>query len=117
MRRPLSLSSSVSALSLAVTLALVSACQDNIPSQPEFARTNNRYNLTITGSGSAAAGTVTSDRGGISCAVQAGGRVSGKCSQGFKSGAIVNLTTTPGAGATVGLVSSTCAPLEATRWR
>jgi len=94
-----------------VSLIALYACQDNIPSQPEFARVNNRYNLTVTGTGTAAGGTVTSDRGGISCTVNTNGSVGGKCSQGYKSGSIVNLTLTPAAGATLGIISGNCAPL------
>jgi len=103
--------SSLAASSVAAVASLVLfACHDNVPSEPEFARINNRYQLTIKGTGSAAGGTVVSDHGGISCSVQAGGSLSGKCSQGFKSGAIVALTTTPAAGAKLKLVSSNCAP-------
>ena len=89
---------------------MLSACNDNIPSGPEFARVNNRYQVTIKGTGSQAAGTVTSDRGGLSCTVSASGGTSGKCSQAYKSGAIVTLTMTPATGAKLKLVSSNCAP-------
>jgi hypothetical protein len=79
----LPLRSSLATLSFAVaSLVVLYACQDNIPSQPEFARVNNRYNLTITGAGSAAAGTVTWDRGGISCAVQGGAAYAGNAAKG-----------------------------------
>jgi hypothetical protein len=94
----------------AASLLLLFACNDNIPSGPEFARVNNRYQVTIKGTGSQAAGTVTSDRGGLSCTVSASGGASGKCSQGYKSGAIVTLTMTPATGAKLKLVSSNCAP-------
>ncbi len=94
----------------AASLLVLFACNDNIPSEPEFARVGNRYQVTIKGTGSQAVGTVTSDRGGISCTVSASGGASGKCSQGYKSGAIVTLTLTPAAGARLKLVSSNCAP-------
>lgn len=112
MLRPLSVRSIRAAPSLAavVSLVVLFACQDNIPTEPEFARINNRYQVNITGTGSQAGGVVTSDRGGISCTVSSGGGVSGKCSQGYKSGAIVTLTLTPAAGAKLKLVSSNCAP-------
>ena len=96
---------------IAATLAvvLIFACQDN-PLEPEFARVNNRYTLTVTGTGSTAGGVVSSDRGGISCTIRAGGGVSGKCSQGYKSGSIVTLTMTPASGAQLKGATEACAP-------
>src|SRR6266581_3157723 len=100
MDHPRSVRWTLAAPSLAamVSLVVLFACQDSL-TEPEFARVNNRYQLTITGTGSTAGGVVTSDRGGISCTVASGGSVSGKCSQGYKSGAVVTLTMTPSAGA------------------
>ena len=103
-------SARVAAVAAAVSAAVLFACHDNIPSEPEFARVNTRYQVSITGTGSSASGTVVSDRGGISCTVQSNGGVQGKCSQGFKSGAIVALTMTPAANAKLKSVSSSCAP-------
>src|SRR5689334_25338025 len=81
--------SRLAALSLALaSFVVLFACQDNIPSQPEFARVNTRYQLTIKGTGTTAGGSVVSDRGGISCTIQSNGGVQGKCSQGFKAGEI-----------------------------
>jgi hypothetical protein len=91
-------------------LVLLYACQDNIPSQPEFARVNTRYTLTMKGTGTTAAGTVVSDRGGVNCTIQSNGGVQGKCSQGFKSGSIVTLTATPAAGAQFKTFGSNCEP-------
>jgi hypothetical protein len=101
----------LAAPSLVAVAALVTvfACHD-APTEPEFARVNSRYDLTITGTGSTAGGVVTSDRGGISCTVSASGSVSGKCSQGYKSGAVVTLTMTPASGAKLESASSNCAP-------
>jgi galactose oxidase-like protein/List-Bact-rpt repeat protein len=99
-----------SSLAAVASLVVLFACQDNIATEPEFARINNRYEVTIRGTGSQAGGTVTSDRGGISCTVATGGAASGKCSQGYKSGAIVTLTLTPASSAKLKLVSSNCAP-------
>ena len=96
-------------LAAMVSLVVLFACQDSL-TEPEFARVNNRYQLTITGTASTAGGVVTSDRGGISCTVASGGSVSGKCSQGYKSGAVVTLTMTPVAGAKLESTSSNCAP-------
>src|SRR6185312_10054637 len=111
MLRAPSLRPSLAASALAAaSLVVMFACQDNIPSEPEFARVNTRYNLTIKGTGSTAQGAVTSDRGGISCTVTATGGVSGKCSQGYKSGSIATLTLTPAAGAKLSQLSSNCAP-------
>src|SRR6476659_2008365 len=94
--RPLYVAPSLAA---AISLAVLFACQDNIPTEPEFARINTRYQVTIKGTSSQAGGLVTSDRGGRSCTVSTGGGVGGKCSQGYKSGAIVTLTLTPATGA------------------
>jgi len=110
-RRPaLRSSPAASLLATATSLILLFACQDNIPIEPEFARVNTRYQVTIKGTGSLAGGTVVSDRGGISCTVSTGGGVQGKCGQGFKSGAIVTLTMTPAAGAKYKTATSNCAP-------
>jgi len=105
--RPLFVGPSLAAV---ISLTVLFACQDNIPTEPEFARVNNRYQVTIKGTSSQAGGLVTSDRGGISCTVSTGGGVGGKCSQAYKSGAIVTLTLTPATGAKLKLVSSNCAP-------
>src|SRR5690349_21817710 len=103
--------SRLAALSLALaSFVVLFACQDNIPSQPEFARVNTRYQLTIKGTGTTAGGSVVSDRGGISCTIQSNGGVQGKCSQGFKAGAIVTLTATAAAGAQFKTFGSNCEP-------
>jgi hypothetical protein len=103
--------SSLAASSVAAVASLILfACHDNIPSEPEFARVNTRYQVNIKGTGTLAGGTVVSDRGGISCTISGGSSVSGKCGQAFKSGAIVTLTMAPAAGAKLKLVSSNCAP-------
>jgi Domain of unknown function (DUF1929)/Divergent InlB B-repeat domain len=116
LRRPAQRFSLVACILAAAASLILFACQDNISTEPEFVRINNRYQVSIKGgTGSAAGGTVVSDRGGISCAVSAGGSVSGKCSQGFKSGANVALTMTPAAGATLGTVEGPCEPLPDTR--
>lgn len=111
MSHPRPLRWKLAALSLVAIASLVVlfACQDAL-TEPEFARVNNRYQVNIKGTGSKARGVVTSDRGGIGCTVSTGGAVSGKCSQAYKSGAIVTLTLTPAAGAKLSLVSSNCAP-------
>jgi hypothetical protein len=88
---------------------LLFGCHDSL-TEPEFARVNNRYQLTITGGGSLAGGGVTSDRGGISCTVAASGAVSGKCVQQYKSGAIVTLYLAPSAGAELKFLGSACVP-------
>jgi Domain of unknown function (DUF1929)/Divergent InlB B-repeat domain len=110
LRRPAPRSSLAASVLAAMASLIVFACHDNIPSEPEFARVNTRYQVNIKGTGTLAGGTVVSDRGGLSCTIGASGSVSGKCSQGFKSGAIVTLTLTPAAGAKLKLVSSNCAP-------
>jgi Domain of unknown function (DUF1929) len=92
---------------IAATLALLFACTDSL-TEPEFARVNARYQLTVTGTGSQAGGQVTSDRGGVSCTVSAGGSTSGKCAQSFKSGSIVTLHLAPAAGAVVANAPSNC---------
>jgi hypothetical protein len=95
--------------SLVLVMALVAsfACQESV-TEPEFARLNNRYQLTITGAGSTAQGLVTSDRGGISCTIGAGGTASGKCSQLYKGGSIVTLRFTPPGGGQVAVTTSNC---------
>ncbi len=110
LRRPAPRFSLVASTAAAAASLILFACRDNVPSEPEFARINNRYQVTIKGTGSLGQGTVVSDRGGISCTVAAGGGVSGKCSQQFKSGANVTLTATPAPGAKLKLVSSNCEP-------
>ena len=67
------------------------ACHRDSLTEPEFARVNTRRLLTITGAGNGVRGVVTSDRGGISCTISPGNVVSGKCTQLYKSGAIVTL--------------------------
>jgi hypothetical protein len=88
-------------------LVLLFACQDSL-TEPEFARVNARYQLTVGGTGSEAGGLVTSDRGGISCTVSPGGSTAGKCAQSYKSGQIVTLHLAPGAGAVVANAPSNC---------
>ncbi len=83
-------------------------CQDTL-TEPEFARVNSRYQLTIAGTGSATPGVITSDAGGLSCTVAANGRVSGRCSQKFRSGEIVTLFLAPSAGGELGTLKN-CAP-------
>jgi hypothetical protein len=95
-------------LVLVVALVLSFGCQETTTTEPEFARLNNRYRLTVTGAGSTAQGLVTSDRGGISCTIAAGSTASGKCSQQFKAGAIVTLQFTPPAGGQVTVTTSNC---------
>ena len=96
-------------LAAMVSLLVLFACQEPL-TEPEFTQVNNRYQLTISGPASTASGLVSSDRGGISCTVASGGALSGKCSQGYKSGAIVTLTLTPASGAKLEFASSNCAP-------
>ena len=111
MRHPSSVRSLLATpvLAAALALAVLFACQES-PTEPEFARVNNRYDLTIVGTGSTGGGLVTSDRGGMSCTVSSTGNVSGKCSQSYKSGAVVTLTMTPVAGGSLFSASSNCVP-------
>lgn len=91
-----------------IALFLV-GCQDSTL-EPDFAKANVRYQLTIRGTGTERGGVVTSDRGGINCAVAANGTTSGKCSQGYKAGAIVTLYLAPASGAKLKWVSGACQP-------
>jgi hypothetical protein len=84
------------------------ACHRDSLTEPEFARVSTRRLLTITGAGSGARGVVTSDRGGISCTISPGNVVSGKCSQEYKSGAIVTLRFAPPAGGQVTVTTPNC---------
>lgn len=114
-RRPVS-------MKVAATLPIVTAlaallmfgCRDSVTEpEPQFAKVNNRYQLTITGTyngGSISGGVVTSDRGGINCKIAPGGAVSGKCTQQYRSGSIVTLHLAPAAGAKLAFVSGSCQP-------
>ena len=96
-------------------LLLLFGCQDQT-TEPEFARVGARYQLRVSGTGSAMGGVVTSERGGISCTIVPGGASSGKCEQGYKSTAIVTLHIAPAAGATFTIVSGNCPPSPRMRW-
>jgi hypothetical protein len=111
MHRPLTLMKSATSLPMVAALValLLFGCHDSV-TEPEFANVNVRHQLTLSGSGSISGGVVTSDRGGISCTVAAGGALSGKCTQGYKSGAIVTLYLTPAAGARLSFLSGNCTP-------
>ena len=86
------------------------ACQESV-TEPEFARVNTRYTLTIKGDVNSAGGLITSDRGGLSCTIaSSGGSASGKCSQSYKAGTIVTLRLTPAAGAALPLTAPTACP-------
>ena len=98
------------AFATVVATLLLYACQDPANDEPEFARVNARHQLTVAGTGTHAAGGVTSDRGGINCTVSASGGVGGKCSQAYKSGAIVTLYFAPASGARLAAVTGNCAP-------
>jgi hypothetical protein len=93
-----------------VALLLLSGCQDDQATAPEYARVGARYQLRVSGTGSVRGGVVTSERGGINCTIAAGGSASGKCEQGYKSTAIVTLHIAPAAGATFRVVSGNCPP-------
>jgi hypothetical protein len=102
-----------SAVLMAAAVLLSTACQEQPPTEPEFGRVNARYQLTVKGDPASAGGVVTSDRGGISCTVaSSGGATSGKCSQTYKSGAIVTLHMTPVAGAAVPSTAPTACPFN-----
>ncbi|HUR93014.1 MAG TPA: galactose oxidase-like domain-containing protein [Gemmatimonadales bacterium] len=65
-----------------------------------------RYQLTIWGGSSSASGTVTSNRGGISCSIAGstgGASTSGGCSQNYKSGSVVSITATAATGSVLRL--------------
>jgi hypothetical protein len=104
-RAPLS-AHSLTRTCLLALLAAVLACQDPV-TEPEFARVNTRYQLTITGSGTPARGVVTSDRGGISCTL-APGSATGKCTQDYKMGSIVTLRLAPPAGGKATITTPNC---------
>jgi hypothetical protein len=100
----------VAARVLVAVVAVVGlfSCHRDSLTEPEFARVSTRRLLTITGAGSGARGVVTSDRGGISCTISPGNVVSGKCSQEYKSGAIITLRFTPPAGGSVTVTTPNC---------
>src|SRR5215212_10594318 len=95
------------AAAVAVASLLSLACHDNAI-EPEFASVSARYQLRISGTGSKLGGVVTSQRGGISCTIAAGGAVSGKCEQGYKASTIVTLRFAPSAGAIPKVVGGSC---------
>src|SRR5215213_10300003 len=101
------------AVGITAVLLLSTACQDQPPTEPEFGRVNARYQLTVKGDPASAGGVVTSDRGGVSCTIaSSGGAASGKCSQTYKSGAIVTLHMAPAAGAAVPSTAPTACPFN-----
>jgi Galactose oxidase-like, Early set domain/Divergent InlB B-repeat domain/Kelch motif len=96
---------------VAVAVALVAAaslllyaCSDE-PTQFTTAAARGgatRYQLSIADGGSTAGGTITSNRGGISCTISAGGggvSLTGTCDQRYKAGTVVLLTAAPAGGA------------------
>lgn len=86
-----------------VTLALLaSGCQDsaNHLTEPLVGARSaaSKVTLAIVDGASTASGTVTSNRGGISCSISAGSggaKLSGKCTQSYKSGTVLTLTAAP----------------------
>jgi hypothetical protein len=92
------------ALSFAMVIA-ATGCRDNPPPTPTAptllgARSSaTKVTLTVVDGGSTVGGTVTSNRGGISCTISgsSGGQVTGKCSQHFNTGTVVTLKAAPSA--------------------
>ena len=100
-------SSTFAALSFAIAI-VATGCQETPPPSPTAptllgARSSaNKVTLEITNGGSTVGGTVTSNRGGISCTIPSspGGKLAGKCSQHFNTGTVVTLTAAPAAAGT-----------------
>ena len=90
------------ALLLAIVIAATS-CRDTPPPTPTAptllgARSSaTKVTLDIADGGSTVGGTVTSNRGGISCTIPGspGAPLKGKCSQHFNTGTVVTLKATP----------------------
>jgi hypothetical protein len=91
----------VAAAVLAAATVLLYACRDSTdpPPPPEPVKT---FHLTLNGNGSTANGTLTTNRGGIACAVSYSAQLttSGTCAADYDSGLVVAITgTTPPSGA------------------
>jgi hypothetical protein len=86
------------------------------PTDPSELATHIRYTLTIEAGSSSANGTVTSNRGGISCAIvgtTGGADASGACSRSYEAGTVVSVIATPAAGSVLKLDAewgTTCMP-------
>ena len=94
----------VASVLLAGASLLLYACADETTELTTAAARGgpSHYQLTLADGGSTANGTVTSNRGGISCSFSVtAGKValSGTCTQKYKAGAVVILTATPATGA------------------
>ncbi len=104
-----------SATSVAAALLLLHGCAQE-PSEPITSAARERYQLTIESGSSSASGSVTSNRGGISCSIvgaTGGADASGACSRDFAAGAIVTVTANAASGAVLKLDAewgATCTP-------
>jgi hypothetical protein len=105
----------VAAVAASVLVLLIHGCSRE-PTDPSESATRVRYNLTIGAGSSSASGTVTSNLGGISCAIvgaTGGADVSGACSGSYEAGTVVSVTATAADGSVLKLDAewgTTCTP-------
>ncbi len=91
----------------ALALLMYACTSDSSPVEPQLLGARSvaaKVGLTVRGDGSTAGGTVTSNRGGISCIIAfSGGAVStsGKCEQQYKTGVTITLTGAPAGGGVI----------------
>jgi len=105
----MSFRSSIGSRRLAASMAaelLIAACHQadkaTAPDIRESAANSTKYTLKIGSGSSTAGGSVTTNRGGISCTISASSgtaTTSGSCSQKFKIGTVVTATAAPTGGA------------------
>jgi hypothetical protein len=89
-----------------LAVVVLHGCSNDQVTEPISEARVERMTLTIGPGSSSASGTVTTNRGGISCTIagNAGGATtSGTCTQHYKKGIVVSVTATPASGAVLKL--------------